>query len=44
MLILDHGQLVADGPMHQLLDDQHLLAQHGLEPLPRCPKCEGRVE
>ena len=41
MLILDHGQLVADGPMQQLLQNRDLLVQHGLQPIPRCPKCEG---
>ena len=41
LVILDHGQLVADGPMLQLLGDPQLLARHGLEPLPPCPRCQG---
>ncbi|GAB4112885.1 MAG: ABC transporter ATP-binding protein [Roseiflexaceae bacterium] len=31
MVIMDHGQVVADGPTDQLLEDEDLLAAHGLE-------------
>jgi cobalt/nickel transport system ATP-binding protein len=31
MIIMDHGQIVADGPTAQLLDDTALLEAHGLE-------------
>jgi len=31
MIILDEGQVVADGPTHTLMDDTALLEAHGLE-------------
>jgi cobalt/nickel transport system ATP-binding protein len=31
MAVMDHGQVVADGPTHQLLNDVALLDAHGLE-------------
>ncbi len=43
LLILDHGKLVADGPMDQLLDDSALLEQHGLEFIGRCEDCQQRL-
>ncbi len=43
LLILDHGQLVADGVMDQLLDDTALLEKHGLEFIGRCVDCQRRL-
>ena len=43
LLILDQGRLVADGPMDQLLSDQTLLEEHGLEYIGRCPDCQRRL-
>jgi cobalt transport protein ATP-binding subunit len=31
MIIMDHGEIVADGPTDVLMDDQALLVSHGLE-------------
>jgi cobalt/nickel transport system ATP-binding protein len=31
MVIMDEGQIVADGPTSQLLADENLLEAHGLE-------------
>ena len=31
MVIMDEGRIVADGPTRELLEDEHLLALHGLE-------------
>jgi len=30
-IVLDHGELVADGPVTQLLNDEELMLAHGLE-------------
>ena len=32
-IVLDHGQIIADGPTVELLDDEELMLAHGLE----CP-------
>jgi cobalt/nickel transport system ATP-binding protein len=31
VIMLDRGKVVADGPAHEILHDQVLLEQHGLE-------------
>ena len=31
VLLLDHGQLIADGPTEKILADEALLEAHGLE-------------
>ncbi|HMP84718.1 MAG TPA: cobalt ABC transporter ATP-binding protein, partial [Verrucomicrobiota bacterium] len=31
VIVLDRGVVVADGPTHQLLDDEALMLAHGLE-------------
>jgi energy-coupling factor transporter ATP-binding protein EcfA2 len=31
MIIMDEGQIVADGPTHELMEDTNLLEAHGLE-------------
>jgi cobalt/nickel transport system ATP-binding protein len=30
-IVLDGGSVVADGPMFELLDDEKLMLEHGLE-------------
>jgi cobalt/nickel transport system ATP-binding protein len=42
-LLLDEGQLRADGPVRQILADEELMFRHGLEVPDRIPAAERRV-
>ena len=44
LVILDRGVVVADGPMHTMLEDAALLDTHGLEPGRHCRCCRHRPQ